>query len=345
MWLKLVFLLLFLITVEAQDVSLPDESEFKDVSKELIGKTIHLHWLYKRGYYLGATSYQSTFGGGLNLTELGKDEVYLNDWTRFQVVDCGCGFVCIKAMSEGGKYVKWTIKSTKVIFSGYPQNKDDFRWQIECTNNKFEICRIKNAGTKSFMTAHIFDHTFLIPPTGLFDFYGKYQHIYFTYSASTFDPRTVEALFEIKAPKPDCELEIFESFINTGSTDIKHEVFVKKGITWSSSSKFTLTVGLQAEISGAFKAISLSVAGSMETAMETSSTTTQVHEKTVKTTYTIPPNSKYQMMQKVGNYGPFKIKTTETVVKCTDPYTGEECFIRDAKKKMKEKEKQTEKTE
>jgi len=322
MWLKMVFVFLFLIAVEAGPVPLPADSEFKDVSKLLIGKAVHFHWLYQRGFWVsvGGEEKEDKY---LYLKELPESKIYFYDWSRFKVVDCDNGFVCIKSFYAEDTYLKWARMFMLLSFSGYPSDKGELRWQIECTNEKFEICRLKNA---------------------LFNFfiYGIYMDEESSFFMSEENP-SESALFEIKVPQAHCQMDLVRSITNRSPVKMTEEVSVKVGLSSTQSSSFSLSVGLHAEISGGFGGMEASVGTSIDTAMEKSSESTQATETTKKTTYTIPPNSKIDIKQRVGVYGPFKVKTAITVTICTDPDTGELCAVRDAKKKLKEKKNKKEK--
>jgi len=326
MGLKLVFLLLSLITVEAQEVKLPDESEFKDFSKELIGKFIHIHWLYQRGWWTGVSGKNKN---RLKLQESPKSKIYFQDWSRFKVIDCDEGFVCIKSVFAEDKYIQFKTTLTSITYSGYPQNKADFRWNIECTNDKWEICRLKNAK---------------------FDWYLCNHKLIFNgqEAGDMSDPRETldeECLYGIEAPQAHKSMEIVDTLINRTPDKVKKEYFIKEGVKSSSGTKDKFTAGLAAEISGGFAGADFSVTASMEKAMETSTTNEEATETTTKTSIEVSPYSKVEVKQIVGRFGPLTIKTTTTAFICYDTYTNEKCEIRDAKNKLKEKAKKKEKTE
>jgi len=325
MWLKMVFVFLFLIAVEAGPVPLPADSEFKDVSKLLIGKAIHIHWLYQRGNWLATGG---TDNDQLQIKPSSESKVYFYDWSGFKVVDCDGGFVCIKSILAEDKYVTTDKGSlfTLLRFSGYPKDKAEMKFQIECTNEKFELCRIKNAVFNFFLQGFYFDET---------------ESFFMTEQDAS-----ERGLFEIKVPEAHCQMDLVRSIENRSPVAMTEEVSFKEGLSSSSSGSFSLSIGLTAEISGGFGGMDASVSTSIETAMEKSSSTSRATEKTRKTTYTIPPNSKIDIKQRVGVYGPFKIKTSVTVAICTDikSIPNQPCAIRDAKLKMK-KMKKTEKTD
>ena len=79
---KILLLFLFSIAVEAGPVPVPPDSEFKDVSKLLIGKAIHLHWLYKRGFWVAVGGEKNNV---LELRESSESKIYFYDWSRFKV--------------------------------------------------------------------------------------------------------------------------------------------------------------------------------------------------------------------------------------------------------------------
>merc|ERR1712226_286228 len=326
MWLKMVFVLLFLIAVEAGPVPLPADSEFKDVSKLLIGKAIHLHWLYQRGFWWAVGG---TDNDQLQIKQSSESKIYFYDWSRFKVVDCDGGFVCIKSLLGDDRYMKfpqapWDLY-VEFEFVGYPKDRGEFKYQIECTNEKFEICRIKNAVFGFYVTGYKDDINTL--------FIGDQE-------------TTEHDLFEIKTPLAHCQMDLVRAISNESPVKMAEEVSVKEGISSSLSDKFSLSIGLRAEISGGFAGVEASVGTSIDTAMEQSSSTTTASETTRKTTYTIPPYSRIDIKQRVGVYGPFKIKTSATVAICTDikSIPNQPCAIRDAKLKMK-KMKKTEKTD
>jgi len=341
MWLKLVFLLLSLITViltdaiPASEVKIPDESEFKDFSKDLIDKFVHLHWLYQRGWWTGVSGKNQN---RLKLQESPESKIYFQDWSRFKIIDCNDGFVCIKSVWAEDKYIQFKTTFTSITYSGYPQNKADFRWNIECTNDQFEICRIKNAR---------------------FDWYLCNHRIYFDGQSQAAgdmsDPREKldeECLYEIKAPEAHKSMEVVDRLINKTPQKVTKTYKIKEGVKTTTGSKDKFTAGLAAEISGGYAGMDFSVSASVEKALETSIAKEQATELEMTTTVPVSPYSILEVKQMVGTYGPFTIKTSQTALICYDSYTNERCDARDERKrlekeqkKMKEKEKKTEKTE
>ncbi|XP_066923860.1 uncharacterized protein [Clytia hemisphaerica] len=260
-----------------------------DVSSQLDERIVHIESLRYRGYWLRSSR---LLGKPAYVSALAERQTYYTQWSQYKVKSIGGGIVTMEAMRFPLHYLKaHTSGWVGTSHTTYPDNKAWAKWKIRCTSKAMENCIFESVR----FAGYLFDshHTRSVRIESYGDSWSR---------------------FRILAPDAKDYYVTILSTENHSSAASKKTLTVSEGITDSTSTENGITTSVSMEIKKAFVTKSGSISHSWK------QTETKTFEKQTTFSYEIiiPPQTKIEVRQLTGEYGPFKIKVNKFIIDQTD---------------------------
>lgn len=302
-------------------------SEFRSVGDELAGRIIHAESLKMRGMYL-----DSGFKFFVNLPPVAwvvtafkelhdqylqhwvlfygvpRRDVFYADYTQWRVTKSDeDGWVVLESIRFSGHYIKQFHHNhhwTQLVKEPYPYNKHAFKWQIKCEGNSYEKCTLGKGD--EYLVLESVDCT----PENSQNRYTKYMPI-------SRRIRPESALLRLVAPDPKQRFIVTHTLTNELSTTVEKTLTYTEGMTSTEQTTKQITASVTAEVSAAFKIVSAKLSTTLSKSWTHMSSKAFTKTTTIAYKIKIPPRTKLEVLQLVGSYGPFNIKTKEIKLKST----------------------------